>query len=99
MVTGLIYLVVHKSSDGFVSGELHDKEVQSRHASKDSPNIRTFWRKPPRLPPRLPPNEIYRNSSMLHQSPPSEWASRQKKVKEAFEHAWSGYPTCLTGPK
>jgi mannosyl-oligosaccharide alpha-1,2-mannosidase len=34
---------------------------------------------------------MYKNSSTLHQSPPSEWASRQKKVKEAFEHAWSGY--------
>ncbi|XP_044967709.1 mannosyl-oligosaccharide 1,2-alpha-mannosidase MNS3 isoform X2 [Hordeum vulgare subsp. vulgare] len=97
MVSGLIYLVAHKSSKGFVSGELHDKEVESRHASKDSPTTRTFWRKPPRLPPRLPPNEIYKNSSMLHHPPSSEWTSRQKKVKEAFGHAWSGYRNYAMG--
>lgn len=97
MVSGLVYLLVCKSSEGFVYGELHDKDVQSRHASKDSPSIRTLWRKPPRLPPRLPPNEIYKNSSILHQSPPSEWTSRQTKVKEAFEHAWSGYRNYALG--
>lgn len=97
MVSGLIYLLAHKSSKGFVSGELHDKEVESRHASKDSPTIRTFWRKPPRLPPRLPPNEIYKNSSILHHPPSSEWTSRQKKVKEAFKHAWSGYRNYAMG--
>ncbi|VAH03308.1 unnamed protein product [Triticum turgidum subsp. durum] len=97
MVSGLIYLLAHKSSKGFVSGELHDKEVESRHASKDSPTIRTFWRKPPRLPPRLPPNEIYKNSSTLHHPTSSEWTSRQKKVKEAFEHAWSGYRNYAMG--
>ncbi|VAH15384.1 unnamed protein product [Triticum turgidum subsp. durum] len=97
MVSGLIYLLAHKSSKGFVSGELHNKEVESRHASKDSPTIRTFWRKPPRLPPRLPPNEIYKNSTILHHPPSSEWTSRQKKVKEAFEHAWSGYRNYALG--
>uniref|UniRef100_A0A452Y6T1 alpha-1,2-Mannosidase n=1 Tax=Aegilops tauschii subsp. strangulata TaxID=200361 RepID=A0A452Y6T1_AEGTS len=97
MVSGLIYLLAHRSSKGFVSGELHNKEVESRHASKDSPTIRTFWRKPPRLPPRLPPNEIYKNSSILHHPPSSEWTSRQKKVKEAFEHAWSGYRNYAMG--
>lgn len=97
MASGLIYLLAHKSSKGFVSGELHDKEVESRHASKDSSTIRTFWRKPPRLPARLPPNEIYKNSSVLHHHPPSEWTFRQKKVKEAFEHAWSGYRNYAMG--
>ncbi|KAL6864893.1 hypothetical protein ACP4OV_016044 [Aristida adscensionis] len=96
MVSGLIYLLLHKSSEGFVSGELHDKEVQSKPLRK-APNIRAFWRKPPRLPPRLPPNEIYKNSSLFQQSPPSEWTSRQKKVKEAFEHAWSGYRNYAMG--
>ncbi|KAK3137279.1 hypothetical protein QOZ80_5BG0450240 [Eleusine coracana subsp. coracana] len=96
MVFGLIYLLLHKSPDGFVSGRVHDKEVQKKHVWK-APNIRTLWRKPPRLPPRLPPNEIYKNNSLLQQSPPSEWASRQKKVKEAFEHAWSGYRNYAMG--
>ncbi|KAG8067478.1 hypothetical protein GUJ93_ZPchr0005g14631 [Zizania palustris] len=96
MMSGLIYLLVHKSSEGFVSGELHDK-VEDRHTKKDSPKLRTFWRKPPRLPPRLPPNEIYKNSSLRKQSLPSEWTSRQKKVKEAFEHAWSGYRNYAMG--
>jgi endoplasmic reticulum Man9GlcNAc2 1,2-alpha-mannosidase len=96
MVSGLIYLFLHKSSDGFVSGPIHDKDGQNKHVRK-APNIHTLWRKPPRLPPRLPPNEIYKNNSLLHQSPPSEWASRQKKVKEAFEHAWSGYRNYAMG--
>uniref|UniRef100_A0A0E0HB11 alpha-1,2-Mannosidase n=1 Tax=Oryza nivara TaxID=4536 RepID=A0A0E0HB11_ORYNI len=96
MVSGVIYLLVHKSSDGFVSGELHEK-VGNTHTKKDFPKIRTFWRKPPRLPPRLPPNEIYRNNSLLLQSPQSEWTLRQKKVKEAFEHAWSGYRNYAMG--
>ncbi|KAL6619573.1 hypothetical protein ACP70R_034712 [Stipagrostis hirtigluma subsp. patula] len=96
MVSGLIYLLLHKSSEGFVSGELHDKEGQNKPFRK-APNIRTFWQKPPRLPPRLPPNEIYKNNSLFQQSPPSEWTSRQKKVKEAFEHAWSGYRNYAMG--
>jgi endoplasmic reticulum Man9GlcNAc2 1,2-alpha-mannosidase len=95
MVFGLIYLLLHKSPDGFVSGQIYDKG-QDTHVRK-APNIRTLWRKPPRLPPRLPPNEIYKNNSLLQQFPPSEWASRQKKVKEAFEHAWSGYRNYAMG--
>uniref|UniRef100_A0A0A9EX79 alpha-1,2-Mannosidase n=1 Tax=Arundo donax TaxID=35708 RepID=A0A0A9EX79_ARUDO len=95
MVSGLMYLLLHKSSEGFVSGQHHDKEVKDNHVRK-APNTRTFWRKPPRLPPRLPPNEIYKKNSPLQPSP-SEWTSRQKKVKEAFEHAWSGYRNYAMG--
>nr|CAB3463532.1 unnamed protein product [Digitaria exilis] len=87
MVSGLLYLFLHK--DGVVPGEVHGKDVHNNNARR-APNVSTFWRKPPRLPPRLPPNEIYKNNSLLQQSP-SEWTSRQTKVKEAFEHAWSGY--------
>lgn len=95
MVSGLLYLFLHKGSEDIVSSELHGKEVQNKNARR-APNIRTFWRKPPRLPPRLPPNEIYKNNSLLQQSP-SEWTSRQKKVKEAFEYAWSGYQKYAMG--
>lgn len=95
MVSGLLYLFLHKSPEGFVSGDLHGKEMHNNNV-KRAPNIRTLWRKPPRLPPRLPPNEIYKNNSLLQQSP-SEWTSRQKKVKEAFEHAWSGYRNYAMG--
>ncbi|CAL4903426.1 unnamed protein product [Urochloa decumbens] len=95
MVSGLLYLFLHKSPEGFVPGEVHGKDVHNNNVRR-APNIRTFWRKPPRLPPRLPPNEINKNNSLLQQSP-SEWTSRQKKVKEAFEHAWSGYRNYAMG--
>ncbi|RLN28878.1 hypothetical protein C2845_PM05G09400 [Panicum miliaceum] len=95
MVSGLLYLFLHKSPEGLIPGELHGKEVHNNNVRR-APNIRTFWRKPPRLPPRLPPNEIYKNNSLLQQSP-SEWTSRQKKVKEAFQHAWSGYRNYAMG--
>ncbi|KAG2615752.1 mannosyl-oligosaccharide 1,2-alpha-mannosidase MNS3-like [Panicum virgatum] len=95
MVSGLLYLFLHKSPEGLVPDELLGKEVNNNNVRR-APNIRTFWRKPPRLPPRLPPNEIYKNNSLLQQSP-SEWTSRQKKVKEAFEYAWSGYRNYAMG--
>ena len=95
MVSGLLYLFLHKSPEGLVPDELLGKEVNNNNVRR-APSIRTFWRKAPRLPPRLPPNEIYKNNSLLQQSP-SEWTSRQKKVKEAFEHAWSGYRNYAMG--
>ncbi|KAL5989965.1 Mannosyl-oligosaccharide 1,2-alpha-mannosidase mns3 [Asimina triloba] len=50
-----------------------------------------FWKRPPRLPPRLPPNEKSGGINSVLIPSKSEWLSRQLKVKEAFNHAWSGY--------
>ncbi|XP_010499520.1 PREDICTED: mannosyl-oligosaccharide 1,2-alpha-mannosidase MNS3 [Camelina sativa] len=52
-------------------------------------------RKPPRLPPRLSPDEgqlkgSSTNGSTISISDP-KWAARQQSVKDAFDHAWSGY--------
>ncbi|MCL7043748.1 hypothetical protein MKW94_002306 [Papaver nudicaule] len=54
-----------------------------------------FWRKPPRLPPRLSPDEILTNNSSTFNpgnlKGDSKWVIRQRSVKHAFIHAWSGY--------
>ncbi|KAG2615753.1 hypothetical protein PVAP13_3NG039500 [Panicum virgatum] len=63
MVSGLLYLFLHKSPEGLVPDELLGKEVNN--------------------------NNVRRS--------PSEWTSRQKKVKEAFEYAWSGYRNYAMG--
>ncbi|KAJ1687591.1 hypothetical protein LUZ63_018981 [Rhynchospora breviuscula] len=53
-----------------------------------------LWRRPPRLPPRLTPDEMHKKDSSLDDS---KWVSRQQKVKEAFNHAWSGYKSFAMG--
>lgn len=47
-------------------------------------------RKPPRIPPRLSPDEGQLRGTNGSYSDP-KWAARQQSVKDAFDHAWSGY--------
>ncbi|MBA0569261.1 hypothetical protein Golob_006702, partial [Gossypium lobatum] len=62
--------------------------------------FKKLLRRAPRLPPRLSRNE--KVSSGLFTGKPNEhdeekWKARQRNVKEAFTHAWSGYKKFAMG--
>ncbi|KAG0450736.1 hypothetical protein HPP92_026763 [Vanilla planifolia] len=86
MIGGLTYLmIVHRSSNHLASTvALQNTTTWDIRDVKKHKIIGRLWKKPPRLPPQLSPDDI-KNTSLL------EWISRQKKVKEAFVHAWTGY--------
>ncbi|KAG0461466.1 hypothetical protein HPP92_021763 [Vanilla planifolia] len=86
MIGGLTYLmIVHRSSNHLASTvALQNTTTWDIRDVKKHNIIGRLWKKPPRLPPQLSPDDI-KNTSLL------EWISRQKKVKEAFVHAWTGY--------
>ncbi|XP_057949753.1 mannosyl-oligosaccharide 1,2-alpha-mannosidase MNS3 [Malania oleifera] len=105
MIGGLAYLLlmhtspVHSVSNGVAKGiRTVDEEKLTMNGS--SSRFRNFWRKPPRLPPRLSPDEKGSNSSVPQPEKleaASRWIARQRRVKEAFIHAWSGYKNYAMG--
>ncbi|KAL8032264.1 hypothetical protein ABFX02_13G084500 [Erythranthe guttata] len=98
MIFGVVYLMLtHTShvplSDG-LSKNIGTEEGKNFFTDKNG-RFKRFWRKPPRLPPRLSPDEIvFRNASISKNGKSDsgpDWEARQKRVKESFIHAWSGY--------
>jgi len=106
LIFGVAYLMLaHTSSGGVVSD---DEAIVNRNSYANSSivngagKIKRFWRRPPRLPPRLSPDEKGSGNGNDHVSGNpdvvrSMWIARQKKVKEAFVHAWSGYKKFAMG--
>lgn len=98
LIFGLMYaMLTHKSP--IQSGIRTTEEYKSVNTSS---RFGRFWRrKPPRLPPRLTPDEKVGNNS-FNRGPNltnvgSKWMDRQRDVKEAFIHAWSGYKKYAMG--
>ncbi|XP_057463323.1 mannosyl-oligosaccharide 1,2-alpha-mannosidase MNS3-like [Actinidia eriantha] len=98
MIGGLAYLMLtHTSPIHSVGGLAKDIGTKVGDNLMDgSSRVGKFWRKPPRLPPRFSPDEIGSNNSYV-QNAASEWRARQKSVKNAFIHAWSGYKNYAMG--
>ncbi|CAM8890755.1 unnamed protein product [Rhodiola kirilowii] len=105
LIFGLAYIVLTHSSH--IRSDVHGLVKGNTTTGDDNiklyggRSIIKFWRKPPRLPPRLPPDENVAINSSSHtpgtQGLTSKWLARQKSVKEAFIHAWSGYKTYAMG--
>ncbi|KAL9265017.1 Mannosyl-oligosaccharide 1,2-alpha-mannosidase MNS3-like protein [Drosera capensis] len=97
-IFGMGYLIlVHAGHpDVGVNRINHTWLSKGSNATGDSGNrLMKFWRKPP----RLSPDEISRSNRLLilNKNEASKWISRQRKVKEAFIHAWSGYAKYAMG--
>ncbi|XP_027364346.1 mannosyl-oligosaccharide 1,2-alpha-mannosidase MNS3 [Abrus precatorius] len=99
LIFGVAYLMLgHSSSGGVVS---NDQAIVNRNSERvggiinGAGKLKRLWRRPPRLPPRLPPDAKETDNGVggVPGNPDdrSMWITRQKKVKEAFVHAWSGY--------
>ncbi|RZB82216.1 mannosyl-oligosaccharide 1,2-alpha-mannosidase MNS3-like [Glycine soja] len=107
LIFGVAYLMLaHASSGGVVSDDQAIVNRKSFYANSSIVNgagkIKRLWRRPPRLPPRLSPDETGTGNGNGHVlgNPDvvrSMWIARQKKVKEAFIHAWSGYKKFAMG--
>lgn len=101
MIFGLAYLILTPSGNAVSSYGLdHSKIKDKGNVTLDSSTrFRRFFRKPPRLPPRLSPDEMLTSNKSTHQpdADPSKWLEKQKKVREAFIHAWSGYKQYAMG--
>lgn len=98
LIGGLTYLMLtHTSSSVSVS----DGDKSNNIGTEELSSFRRFWRKPPRLPPRLTPDEMSGKSVSKHAveklHTESVWIARQKMVKDAFLHAWSGYKNHAMG--
>lgn len=105
LIFGVAYvMLVHTGSAGVVT----DKPIVNRNSFANSSivdgagKIKKLWRRAPRLPPRLSPDEkgsgngiggVWGNPDAVR----SMWIGRQKKVKAAFVHAWSGYKKFAMG--
>jgi endoplasmic reticulum Man9GlcNAc2 1,2-alpha-mannosidase len=94
LISGVTYLfLMNKSAPNFVSNlVLNSIFSESSEAVYQKPP--RLWRRPPRLTPQLTPDEMNKKGSS---SDHSKWVSRQQKVKEAFNHAWSGYKNFAMG--
>uniref|UniRef100_I1M1F3 alpha-1,2-Mannosidase n=1 Tax=Glycine max TaxID=3847 RepID=I1M1F3_SOYBN len=107
LIFGVAYLMLaHASSSGVVSDDQAIVNRKSFYANSSIVNgagkIKRLWRRPPRLPPRFSPDETGTGNGNGHVlgNPDvvrSMWIARQKKVKEAFIHAWSGYKKFAMG--
>ncbi|KAK7303122.1 hypothetical protein RJT34_14023 [Clitoria ternatea] len=103
LIFGVAYLMLTHTSPGVViynDQTIGDKITggDSRTINIDAEKLKRFWRRPPRLPPRIPPDDQGSNNGVSgNPNDRSVWISRQKKVKEAFVHAWSGYKKFAMG--
>lgn len=103
MIFGVAYVMLmhtsHTPSDGVAKNV--GTEEGNNFFTDGSGRFRKFWRKPPRLPPHLSPDEIVSRNTSIHKSGEvdsgPDWEARQKRVKEAFIHAWSGYRNYAMG--
>lgn len=90
MILGLACLLLTRPSpsQSVKHGQANDTRIRedSNIVLSGGSRLGKFFRKPPRLPPRLPPGERGSINS-----------ARQKKVKEAFLHAWLGYKKYAMG--
>ncbi|KAI3921851.1 hypothetical protein MKX01_005540 [Papaver californicum] len=105
MIGGLTFLtLMNTSSVDHVSDRIR-KSIAGREEHRLLLNgvgkFGRFWRKPPRLPPCLSPDEILTNNSSTFNpgnlKGDSKWVIRQRSVKHAFIHAWSGYKQYAMG--
>lgn len=104
MVCGMGYLLLTRTSQiNVVGGVAKDGAAMERDGlhSNNSSRFEKFFRKLPRLPPRLTPDEIAGKNDSVSEgqrlNAASEWRSKQKMVKLAFIHAWSGYKNYSMG--
>uniref|UniRef100_A0A5B7A6W5 alpha-1,2-Mannosidase n=1 Tax=Davidia involucrata TaxID=16924 RepID=A0A5B7A6W5_DAVIN len=105
MIGGLAYLMlthtssIHSGSDGLAK-DVWTKEGDKFITGRGS-RFGRFWRKPPRLPPRLSPDEMGSSNNSIHEpkklNAGPNWIARQRSVKKAFIHAWSGYKSYAMG--
>ncbi|KAL4366328.1 hypothetical protein GQ457_05G035700 [Hibiscus cannabinus] len=104
MIFGLACLMLthanstHSVSDGLAEG-IGTNEGQ-KVITDVGLRLKKLLRRAPRLPPRLPQNE--KGSSGMftgktNKPDEEKWKARQKEVREAFIHAWSGYKKFAMG--
>lgn len=105
LIFGVAYVMLAHTSSG---GVVNDQAIVNRNSYANNSiadgagKLKKFWRRAPRLPPRLSPDEkrsgngigvVSGNPDVVR----SMWIGRQKKIKEAFVHAWSGYKQFAMG--
>lgn len=92
LIFGVAYLMLTHTSTAHENGVRTSEN--DTNVTYGGSRLGRLWRKPPRLPPRLTPDEI---SSPEKPDAEAEWKARQKMVKGAFVHAWSGYKKYAMG--
>ncbi|KAK4259220.1 hypothetical protein QN277_005573 [Acacia crassicarpa] len=102
LVFGLAYVMLTHTSPGPIVSDnqaIGDGKSENNLITKGRITLKSLLRRPPRLPPRLPPDSKSSSNKIGHvnQDVGSVWTTRQKKVKDAFIHAWSGYKSYAMG--
>ncbi|KAI9070577.1 hypothetical protein K1719_047457 [Acacia pycnantha] len=102
LVFGLAYVMLTHTSPGPIVSDnqaIGDGKSENNLITKGRITLKGLLRRPPRLPPRLPPDSKGSSNKIGHvnQDVGSVWTTRQKKVKDAFIHAWSGYKSYAMG--